>query len=76
MKIAAFWVIAPWSIVEVDRRFRGAFIKTITMMTNAVLASETSVYLNETTWHCIPEGCHLHTFRRDSLKFHKFLHVY
>jgi hypothetical protein len=30
----------------------------ITLMMEAVSTSETSVYF-ETTWGCIPEGCHL-----------------
>jgi hypothetical protein len=29
-------------------------------MLEAVYTSETSVYFNKTTWHYIPEGCHLH----------------
>jgi hypothetical protein len=35
--------------------------------------SETSVYFNETTQHCIPEGCHLHTRCREKLNSHVFL---
>jgi hypothetical protein len=27
----------------------------------SALISETSVYFNETTWHYIPEGYHLHS---------------
>jgi hypothetical protein len=37
-------------------------------MMEAVRASETSVYSNETTRRCIPEGFHLQTRRRENLK--------
>jgi hypothetical protein len=43
MKMIAFWDIASFSLVEVDRRFRGA------LMMEAVRTSETSVYFNQTT---------------------------
>jgi hypothetical protein len=36
----------------------------------AVSTSETSVYQYETTWHNNPEGCHLHTHRRENQKSH------
>jgi hypothetical protein len=49
-KMIAFWDIAPCSL-EVDRRFRGALIM------EAVCASETSVYFNDTIRRYIPEGC-------------------
>jgi hypothetical protein len=31
----------------------------IALMMEAVCTSETSIYFNETTWHYIPDGCHL-----------------
>jgi hypothetical protein len=34
----------------------------------AVRTSETSVYINETTWRCIPEGCQLHSRGREKVK--------
>jgi len=36
----------------------------------AVCTSETSVYFNETTCPCIPQGCHLHARRSKNLKYH------
>jgi hypothetical protein len=42
----------------------------IALMMKAVSTSETSVNLYETTWCNIPEGCHLHTRRRENLKSH------
>jgi hypothetical protein len=67
MKIRAFWDIAPCSIVKVDQRFGDAYClhhqgdgdPFTTLMMEAVHIYETSVYSNETTWLCIPEGCHL-----------------
>jgi hypothetical protein len=53
------------SLVEAVRR-----IRLIALMMEAVRTSETSVYFNETTQHCIPEGCHLHTRRGENLKSH------
>jgi hypothetical protein len=41
-------------------------------MVEAVHASETSDYFNETTWRYIPGGCH-HTRRRENLKPHKWI---
>jgi hypothetical protein len=38
-----------------------------------VPASETSVYFNETTRRYIPDGCHLHTRRRENLKSHELI---
>jgi hypothetical protein len=48
MKMTDFLDIAPCSIVEANRRFRGAFAS---MMIEAVRTSETSVYFKETTRH-------------------------
>jgi hypothetical protein len=51
MKMIAFWDIAPYSLVEVGRRFRGAFClhHQRALMMEVVHISETSVYINETT---------------------------
>jgi hypothetical protein len=48
----AFWDVAPCSLVEVAE----------------VHTSEMSVYFNETTWHYIPEGYHIHTCRHENVK--------
>jgi hypothetical protein len=45
--------------------------RAIALMMEAVQTSETSVYFNETTRHYIPAHCHLHTHRRENLKYHK-----
>jgi hypothetical protein len=42
----------------------------IVLKVQAVRTSETSVYFNERTQRCIPQGCHVHTRRRESLKSH------
>jgi hypothetical protein len=61
--MTAFWDTAPFSLVEVDRRFRGAY--------SLHHQDETSVNFYETTKRNIPEGCHLRTLRRENLKSHK-----
>jgi hypothetical protein len=72
----AFWDIAPCSLVEIDRSFRGVYClyrqcdEVITAMMQAVRASETSVYSNETTRRYVHEGSHLHTRRLENLKSH------
>jgi hypothetical protein len=50
-KMTAFLEIAPCILVEADRRF-------ITIMMGAVIAPETSVYLNETKRRYFQESCH------------------
>jgi hypothetical protein len=53
MKMTVFWVVAPCSLVEINRRFRDA------MMMVAVSISETSVNFYETIRRNIPEDSHL-----------------
>jgi hypothetical protein len=58
MKFRVFWDVVPCSLVEVDRSFWGTcFI--IALMIEAVHTSETSVNLNVTTRHYIPEDSKL-----------------
>jgi hypothetical protein len=65
-KVTAVWDIVSCSLVEVDRRFRGAHcLRAIALIMEIVHISETSVYLYETTRRNIPEGCHL--FMRNGL---------
>jgi hypothetical protein len=47
-----------------------AFFTAIALMMQAVITSETSVKLCETTRRNIPEDSHLHTRRHDNLKYH------
>jgi hypothetical protein len=57
LKMIAFWNIAPYSLVEVDRRFRGSYYlhHHVTLMEAVGLrTSETSFYFNETTQRYIP----------------------
>jgi hypothetical protein len=56
MKMTVFWYIAPCSLVEIDRRFRGAYC----------LHNQGSA----PTRRNIPEGCHVHTRCRENLKSH------
>jgi hypothetical protein len=57
------WNVAPCSLVEVDRRFIGAYClhhQDIALMMEAVCTSETSVYFSEThTALYILEGYHI-----------------
>jgi hypothetical protein len=52
MEMAVFWDVAPCSLVEVYRRFRGV------LMMEAVSTSETSVNFNKTTRYNNPEDSH------------------
>jgi hypothetical protein len=53
-KINVVWVVETCSLVEIDRRFRGASASIVLMA--AVRTSETSVYFKETTRRYIPES--------------------
>jgi hypothetical protein len=46
-------------------------LKAITLMMEAVNSFETLVTIYETTRGNIPEHTHLHTRRRENLKFHR-----
>jgi hypothetical protein len=79
MKITPFWDIAPCCLVEVGRRFRGAYC-SIRVMVAAVRTFKTSVYFNETTRHYITESCHLQPMKTltyqdsDSQKKNRIMH--
>jgi hypothetical protein len=60
MKMAVFWVVAPCSLVEVYRRFRGACWVLIALMMEAASSSETSVNFYQTTRRYNSEDSHLH----------------
>jgi hypothetical protein len=68
LKTASSLDIAPYSLVEVDRRFTGAYcLHHVALMIDAISISETSVYFYETTRRYISESYHLHTRRRENL---------
>jgi hypothetical protein len=53
-----FWDIAPCSLVETDRHFRGAYCLNLqgnALMMDAVNTSEMSINLYQTAWCNIPE---------------------
>jgi hypothetical protein len=58
VKMADVWDVASCNLVEIAM-----------MMMDAVSISETSVNFYQTTQRNIPEDSHLHTRRRESLKF-------
>jgi hypothetical protein len=62
MKRETFWDIGPCGLVEVDRRFRGAYWMVV------LHACETSVNFYETTRRNVTEGCHPRTRRRQNLE--------
>jgi hypothetical protein len=71
--ITTFLDIAPCSLVELDRRFRGSYVLPSSfnaLMIETVRTSETSVHFNETTRRYIPG--YLHTRRRENLKSHLY----
>jgi hypothetical protein len=61
MIMAAFWVVAPWSLVEVYRRSRGACClhHLIALVLEAASTYEASVNFYHTTWRKNPEDIHL-----------------
>jgi hypothetical protein len=63
IKMAIFWVVAPYILVEVYQRFRGACClhHQGALMTVAASTSETSVNVYQTTRCNNPEDSHLHT---------------
>jgi hypothetical protein len=73
-KMAVFWVVAPCSLVEIYRRFRGPCCddEGIALMMEAARSSETSVNFYQTTRRYNPEDNHLRTNRRENLKSYKY----
>jgi hypothetical protein len=61
--MTVFWNVARCSLVETDRRFRGAYCLHHLPDDGAVRASPRLVNFYETTPRNIPEDCHLHTRR-------------
>jgi hypothetical protein len=64
MKMTAFWDIAPFSLIEADRRFRHAYFLSsgrcfIAVMMEVLCTNETLVYFNEITGRYIPKSRHL-----------------
>jgi hypothetical protein len=63
--MSVFWGVAPYSMVEIDRHFRGAYLLNhqgiVTLLMELVRTSETSVFFYQTTLRNIPEGSHLYS---------------
>jgi hypothetical protein len=61
MKISVFWDVVPYSLVETDRRFRGAhcLIRAMALIMEEISTSETSVNFYQTTWRNILEDSNL-----------------
>jgi hypothetical protein len=69
-KMAAFWVVAPCSLVEVYQRFRGpcCLPHPGARKMEAARTSGTVVNFYRTTRRCNPEEGHIRTHRRENLK--------
>jgi hypothetical protein len=61
LKMAVWWPVAPWILVQVYRRFRGG----------CCLQQQTSVF-NKITQRKNPEDSHLHIRRSENLKSNSF----
>jgi hypothetical protein len=74
--MAVFWDVAPCSLVEVYRRFRGAYCLhlqvVITLMMEAASTFETSINFYQTTRCNIPEDGNLHARSLENLKSHLY----
>jgi hypothetical protein len=76
VKMAVFWDVAPYSLVDINQCFRGAYCfhhqddESLLMM-EAVRSFETLVIIYQTTWCNIPEDCHLHSLCHENLKSHE-----
>jgi hypothetical protein len=57
VKMAVFWDVAPCSLVEIDRSFRGTYCPELMM--GALSSSETSMNFYQTVLRNIPEDGHL-----------------
>jgi hypothetical protein len=64
--MTAFWDIAPCNLIEVDRRFRGAYC--LHHHGDHRLFQLLRDYTAQ-----IPQDCQLHTRRRENLKSHKII---
>jgi hypothetical protein len=60
------------SIIRVMSKSRNARGLVIALMMEAASTSETSVNFCQTTRRNNPEDSHLHTRRRENLKFHRY----
>jgi hypothetical protein len=67
--MAVFWVVAPYSLVEVYLRFRGSCCLHH-QGDAAESTSETSAKFYQTIRLNNPEDSHAHTRRRENLKYH------
>jgi hypothetical protein len=69
-----FWDITQCS--DVSEGYIASIIRAISRteaapMMEAVCTFKTSDYFYETTWHYVPEGCHLHVCHCENLKSHQ-----
>jgi hypothetical protein len=70
INIAVFWVVVPYSLIEVYEVSEVLAASIIRAMMEAGSTSETSVNFYQTTRRNNPQDSHLHTRRRENLKSH------
>jgi hypothetical protein len=76
--MAVFWLALLCGLVEVYGRFKGTCCclhHGDAVMMEAAITSETSLNFYQTTRRYNPEDSHLHTRRRENLKFAKVYEV-
>jgi hypothetical protein len=64
-----FWGAAPYSLIEIDWRFRGAY--NLHRRPDRDSTSEASINIYETRQHKSTKDGHIHTRRRENLKSHR-----
>lgn len=70
--MTAFWNVMSCTLVELARRFRCAYC----LRNQGDGDYETLDYFNDAPRCYIPEDCHLHSCRREILKYYKIKHVF
>jgi hypothetical protein len=65
-KMALFWNVAPYSLVDSDWHFRG-----VVWWRRQASNSETSVNIYNITWNKTTEDSHLHIYHQGKLKSHR-----
>jgi hypothetical protein len=72
---AIVWIVAPCSVIEVYRRFRGSYYLHHRPDDGGTSISEISENVYQTTRRNNPEDSHVHNLRRENLKYHELKYV-
>jgi hypothetical protein len=71
-KMTSLWDMALCSVVEVENVSEVRTSSILSKIMEAIRTTETSGYLKETSWLCIPDCYNINTRRRVKLKSHPF----